>query len=221
MELNVDRNSVFVFDLDDTLYQEYSFLESSFRNISSYYVDFDSRIFEKMLDQYAQQKDVFGFLLNSWPDVFSSKTDLIQLYRNHIPEIELFPGVSNILDKIKAINCSIGLLTDGRSITQRNKIKALGLESVFDKVIVSEEFGSEKPTEKNYLVFYELNPNGKFFYFGDNLSKDFITPNGLGWDTICILDNGKNIHTQDFSLPNPYLPRHCIESYFDISLIVD
>lgn len=220
MELQIDRNSVFVFDLDDTLYQEYSFLESSFRSISSYYVNFDSCIFEKMIDQYAHQKDVFSFLLDSWPEVISSKQDLIQLYRNHVPKIELFPGVWDFLSKIKTINSKIGLLTDGRSITQRNKIDALGLNGFFDKVIISEEFGTAKPDMSNYIAFSELNPEGNFFYFGDNLSKDFVTPNSLGWETICILDNGKNIHKQDFSLPDPYLPRHCIKSFFDVSLVV-
>lgn len=41
---------------------------------------------------------------------------------------------------------------------------------------------------------------------GDNLRKDFITPNKLGWKTICLLDDGRNIHRQDFSCPEEYLP---------------
>ena len=33
-----------------------------------------------------------------------------------------------------------------------------------------------------------------------------ITPNKLGWKTICLLDDGRNIHRQDFSCPEEYLP---------------
>ena len=32
---------------------------------------------------------------------------------------------------------------------------------------------------------------------GDNLKKDFLTPNRLGWQTVCLRDDGRNIHKQD------------------------
>lgn len=35
-----------------------------------------------------------------------------------------------------------------------------------------------------------------FIYVGDNVKKDFITPNALGWKTICIKDDGRNIHSK-------------------------
>ena len=28
------------------------------------------------------------------------------------------------------------------------------------------------------------------------MEKDFIAPNKLGWTTVCLLDNGMNIHKQ-------------------------
>jgi putative hydrolase of the HAD superfamily len=34
----------------------------------------------------------------------------------------------------------------------------------------------------------------------DNVSKDFIAPNIMGWQTICLIDNGKNIHKQQFEI---------------------
>ena len=37
------------------------------------------------------------------------------------------------------------LITDGRSLTQRLKIQALGLTDLFDDILISEAMQSEKP----------------------------------------------------------------------------
>ena len=54
--------------------------------------------------------------------------------------------------------------------------------------------------------FQDKYADAEFVYIGDNLRKDFITPNKLGWKTICLLDDGRNIHRQDSSCPEEYLP---------------
>ena len=58
----------------------------------------------------------------------------------------------------------------------------------------------------------------KFYYIGDNTSKDFLTPNKLDWITICLEDDGDNIHKQDFQLDKIYLPQHRIDN---LSKVVD
>ena len=107
-------------------------------------------------------------------------------------------------------------MTDGYSVTQRNKIKALDIENIFDLIVISEEFGFEKPNPKNFEVFDKFNTIEKY-YIGDNTSKDFIAPNTLGWTTICLLDNGKNIHMQDFNKELIYLPKIKINNLFDFN----
>ena len=52
-----------------------------------------------------------------------------------------------------------------------------------------------------------------FTYVGDNPRKDFISPNALGWLTVCLKDDGRNIHKQDFtSITAQALPKKTIES---------
>lgn len=52
-----------------------------------------------------------------------------------------------------------------------------------------------------------------FTYVGDNPRKDFIAPNALGWLTVCLKDDGRNIHKQDFtSITALALPKKTIES---------
>ena len=98
--------------------------------------------------------------------------------------------------------CNLGIITDGYSIPQRNKFCALQLDRFIkeDDLIISEEFGTEKPSKKNYLFFQHKYVNADFVYVGDNIKKDFVSPNRLGWKTVCLLDDGRNIHRQDFDL---------------------
>ena len=61
------------------------------------------------------------------------------------------------------------------------------------------------------------NPSINYIYVGDNVSKDFITPNKMDWITIGIKDNGLNIHQQSISdLSEDYLPNFWIESIADL-----
>jgi putative hydrolase of the HAD superfamily len=112
-------------------------------------------------------------------------------------------------------NIILGLLTDGREVTQKNKIISLELNKYIYKknIVISESFGSEKPSVNNYLYFQQkYYDSNEFIYVGDNVSKDFIAPNQLNWITICLLDKGKNIHKQDFSFPFEYLPQYTISN---------
>lgn len=176
-----------VFDLDDTLYYELDFLKSAYKEIAQTISknNFEP-ILEQMLNLYADNEDVFGYLSlkYSFP-----KDDLLKIYREHFPEVNLRKEVREILDRLQNDDVKMGLLTDGRSLTQRNKIKALGIEKYFNKIIISEEFGSEKPDEKNYRIFLE--PGYEYYYVADNPKKDFITPNILGWHTVMIEDDEK------------------------------
>ena len=58
--------------------------------------------------------------------------------------------------------------------------------------------------------------NKKFYYIGDNTAKDFFWPNKLGWTTICIADDGRNKHKQNFGLQNDYLPDIIVDNIYDI-----
>jgi putative hydrolase of the HAD superfamily len=63
--------------------------------------------------------------------------------------------------------------------------------------------------------------NKEYVYIADNTQKDFVTPNKLGWTTICLLDNGHNIHKQNFELSKEYLPQFRINSFEEIILTND
>lgn len=205
-----------VFDLDDTLVKEIDYLKSAFKQIADFVDNDDDDLYNRIFDAYKCGADVFGDLERNYATF--SKQELLSIYRNHIPNIELIDGGREILNYCKNKGYRMGLVTDGRSITQRNKIMALDIESYFDLIIVSEELGSEKPCLNNFTPFENF--EGEKYYIGDNVSKDFIAPNTLGWNTVCLLDSGENIHKQSFNYPNINLPHFKIARLRDIIEVI-
>ena len=47
----------------------------------------------------------------------------------------------------------------------------------------------------------------EYWYIGDNLQKDFVTANRLNWKTICLMDDGNNIHSQNVNVDEIYQPQ--------------
>ncbi len=201
---------VVVFDLDDTLIYEINFLKSAYKEISQF-IDPDNSnfLYDSMILWYEQGKNVFEELLLIYPQIF--KEELLVIYRNHYPSIELNEGALEVLNYCKQNLFFLGLISDGRSITQRNKLDATGIIDFFDKIIISEEFGSEKPTLDNYEIFLKIEAE-EYYYIADNPKKDFISPNKLGWRTVCLKNKGFNIHEQNFDLAPEYLPQKQINS---------
>ena len=200
---------VICFDLDDTLYKEIDYLKSAFQEIAEYaaahchgcsdpVLVLAHKAYEMMLAAYREGGNAFE-ALNRFLGLNLPASDYLYIYRNHKPKIALSEDVVRMLDTLKVKGVRIGLITDGRSVQQRNKIEALGLSRWMDAedIVISEEFGSEKPALANYAYFMERYPEcHDFTYVGDNLKKDFIAPNHLGWQTVCLKDDGRNIHRQ-------------------------
>jgi len=209
-----------VFDLDDTLYKEIDYLKSAYRFISNQLEkEFwpAEKIYNVMLEAYNKGQNAFSVVKSTF-NVDTPIGTLLQWYRTHIPDITLPDDSKILLEYLHDKDIPIGILTDGRSVTQRNKIKALGLNRYVAEhnVVISEEFGSEKPDERNYRYFESLYPGiNKFMYVGDNPHKDFIAPNRLGWKTIGLIDDGNNIHKQEAAnkevLPGLWVARFSTE----------
>ena len=221
---------VICFDLDDTLCKEIDYLKSAYREIAEYAAEhcrgcsdpvsiLAHKAYDVMLAAYQEGQNAFD-VLNSFLGLDLPIADYLYIYRNHKPKIALCEDVVRTLDALKAEGVRIGLITDGRSVQQRNKIEALGLGRWIANadIVISEEIGSEKPALANYEYFMKRYPECKdFTYVGDNPRKDFIAPNALGWQTICLMDDGRNIHRQDFtSTPALALHKKTIESLKDL-----
>lgn len=218
MDIKVDNNTVVVFDLDDTLYNELDYLKSAYKSISLYLEPKDwKQLYSKMFSLYRCKVNVFEFVANAY-NVDIGR--LVEKYRNHQPDIQLFDGVLDVFDRIKSNKGKIGIITDGRSKTQRAKLQSLGILNYLDSIVISEEIGYEKPSLVNFKVIESSITGKDYYYIADNFKKDFIAPNSLGWKSVALIDNGKNIHYESYKhMEFEYLPQYFILNFRDLKII--
>ena len=217
------KSRVLVFDLDDTLYKELDYLKSAYLEIADLV---ESRygapkgIIDQMLRWWQNGENVFRQLIETYK-LELSVDDLLTIYRSHIPTIHLDKTVKELLDRLHQ-HAVLGIITDGRGVTQRHKVEALGLLTYMDEqnILISEETGYEKPSDRPFRQFMEHHHSRTYYYIGDNPTKDFVAPNCLGWTTICLLDDGRNIHRQDFGQPHQMLPQYRISQLTEIEKII-
>lgn len=177
---------VVVFDLDDTLYNEIDYVKSGYKKISLAFPNID-KMYDRLLDAFYRKQNAIDYVLNQ-ENMLDEKTKCLEIYRNQIPDIKLEKTIFELLNELKNSK-SLGLITDGRPNGQRAKIKALGIDELFDKIIITDELGGieyRKPNKKAFEMmkdFFECEYKD-MVYIGDNLKKDFIAPNELGMKQI-------------------------------------
>lgn len=209
--------TVFVFDLDDTLYKEIDYRLSGFRAV----VRQIERIYEVNLE-----RQLSNLIEQGSPDVLHElcvaaglptavKQTLLWTYRLHMPDIKLSEDVKAAISLIRQNAAGTAILTDGRSLTQRAKLSALGLKDFL--VYISEEYGDQKPSCLRFEAVMRDLPFKTYVYVADNPKKDFVAPNRLGWTTIGLVGTEENIHVQQTeNLPREYLPSVWVDSLRDL-----
>lgn len=212
------RRKVFVFDLDDTLYKEVDYLKSAFREIASFLESNYglSDVYDRLLEYWQNGENAFEHIINEGHLPLQVE-DLLKMYRAHRPQITLDNDTRQVLDQLHQDGV-LGIITDGRSLNQRNKMKALGLDAYFENqnLYISEETGYAKPSIEPFRSLMKRYPDSDYYYIGDNPTKDFVAPNQLGWTTVCLLDDGRNIHSQEIRLSHDDQAKYDIKNILDI-----
>ena len=168
-----------IFDLDDTLYSEKEYIRSGYKAVSRYLGGgFEERLWE-LFEVGEPPIDVVLHELGRESD----KSEVLQIYREHKPDIHLYDGVREMIIELQSRGIYIGIITDGRPSGQRNKIEALGLG--IEDVIITDALGGEqfrKPCDIAFRILqnkWRLSAS-EIVYVGDNPSKDFQAPKQLG-----------------------------------------
>ncbi len=178
-----------VFDLDDTLYSERDFVMSGYRAVARYLADTRrcslDTAFSIMVETYEKsgRHTVFPALIEQLADASLSLSELINIYRQHKPDIQLYPGYLDLLHKL-ARHYRMGIITDGLPSVQERKVHALGLRSIMDKIIYTWEYGSEKekphPLSFSLMLQHFQAEPGSALFVGDCPEKDCKGAHGVG-----------------------------------------
>lgn len=183
-----------IFDMDDTLCLERDYVKSGFRAVADHLRDAADadQVFEVMWAMFEEgvRGDTFNRLMDRFPEVAAvcDTKGLVNVYRTHNPVISLVPGMGELVETLRTRNIRIGVLSDGPLASQQAKAVALGLYQGVDAVMLTDSLGREcwKPSAEGFLrLETELGLSGsELVYVGDNVEKDFIAPNRLGWETV-------------------------------------
>lgn len=217
--------AVVAFDLDDTLYKEMDFVKSAFSAIADALGGNGcdrKEVYDAMLSAFKESRNPIDEVISGFRQPFSEK-ELVDIYRYHKPAIFLADGARDVLAWLKGQGFGLALITDGRVRTQYNKVEALHLTDYIPEkaVVVSEAAGHDKTDPDNFIAVQNLYEGaGKFVYVGDNPAKDFFQPNRLGWGTVCLKDDGRNIRPQDIDCPAEALPQYVIEDISSLPRLI-
>jgi putative hydrolase of the HAD superfamily len=203
---------VIVFDLDDTLYNEVTFVQSGFRAVANFLFKAhtiavnESYLF--MAEQLKQGRGrIFDEMLQYF-GIFSKKLVLqcLYIYRSHTPDIKLNEDAIACLERLK--DFPVYIVTDGNKLVQKKKLVALGLYNTVKFCFITHRYGvkNAKPSPHCFLKICEqekVKPQ-EVAYIGDNPHKDFVGIKALGFKTIRIMRG----HFKDVVKPAEF-EAHC------------
>ncbi len=184
---------VITFDLDDTLYDELTYVRSGFRAVASYlaqtyHLDADAvfTVAWRVLEEKGRGA-VFNETLARYGLLSQRRVaQCLTVYRNHTPDIHLFPEAERALNRFA--DQPLYLVTDGNKLVQFRKIQALGIAGRFRRLFITRRFGIHREKPSTYcferIAQLERVPFSQIFYIGDNPRKDFVGIKPLGCPTV-------------------------------------
>lgn len=190
-----------IFDLDDTLIFEKEYVKSGFwviaENLKNIINQETNNIFNNLIKLFdINPKNVFNRLFEKYNINYNQKdiNYLINIYRNHKPNIRYFPDVAPFLKYIKKNKLNCGIITDGYINTQTQKLKILKAINSFNSIIITDKLGVNyrKPHPLSFeLMKKKLKVNfNEMIYVGDNPKKDFYISHIYPIITIRIMRKG-------------------------------
>ncbi len=212
-----------VFDLDHTLYDRYGtialashtvrerfFVREGITDaeISQTWTEYDKRFVHHGLERLYTELIHSGIFVEPFPtldDMIALHYDTYTAYA--VPYSFAIPTV----EALKKRGFKVGLITNGRSYVQRKKIEMLGMEGLFDEIIVGGEFGLQKPHAE---IFYEMArrfgvESCEMMYVGDNPVNDVKGSADAGCVPVWV-------KTTPWNFPDMPRPHLCVDTAEDV-----
>lgn len=212
------RKICVAFDLDDTLFKERDYVKTGWRAVAEAYAHVTDKTADELYALMSSTPDAFDALL-ALPAIRRANlqiADFLTVYRAHRPTLTLPSDTETALRQLTEKGVAVAIITDGRTLTQRNKIEALGLDKLIppENILISEEVGSDKLTPGPFECLMRRQLADRYYMVGDNPIKDFYHPNLLGWTSVMLRDRaGINVPSQSLDDKEPdYWPQIFIDN---------
>lgn len=188
---------IVVFDMDDTLYVETTYVQSGFQAVCTWLTEafgIDSRdalrVMNAVLHAEGRGK-VFDRVLTEYG--LFNRTNVrkcLTAYRLHQPQIVLDEATLPCFERLR-VEFPLYLVTDGNKVVQANKVEALGLDEWMRFCYITHRYGRYHSKPSPY-VFHKICAREQVapqdvIYVGDNPHKDFIGIKKEGFRTVRIM----------------------------------
>ncbi len=187
------KRSVLVFDLDDTLYPELSYVHSGFRAVAAFLSPLLGAPAETLAASMIAEEaahgrgQVFDSVLRQhgrWSKALVAAC--LRAYRQHQPEISLFPDAERALARFAGQ--PLYIVTDGHKEVQARKVAALGMDKRVRHAYLTNRYGRHRAKPNPHVFQLICQREGvspaDVTYVGDNVKKDFVGIKPLGFNTV-------------------------------------
>ncbi len=215
-ESDMAETLMFVFDVDDTLYLR---SEPYLRTFRRFFGEEERAAVdeEALLASGTRYKDEFywrrergeitmdgmltGRTLFTMRSVGISLTesearDFERLYTENLKTIRMLPPFRDLLTEFAAAGVNMGILTNGPSDRQREKIRALGADRLIPEgnILVSGDVGTAKPDPGIFRAFEARTgfPPERILMTGDAYSTDISGADSAGWRAVWLNLRGED-----------------------------
>lgn len=215
----------FIFDIDDTVYDQLKpfrqAFDKNFQRYSSIPITklylfsrkFSDALFDKTEKGEVKLEDMQSYRIIKAFEMFDIQITQEQAtkfqndYQNFQKNIGLLEDIRKTLDYCKEQNVVLGIISNGPSEHQRSKIKQLNLERWVPKqnIFISDELKIAKP-DVRIFKYVQNNLNilpESTYYIGDSYENDMIGAKKAGWKAIW--SNRRNHYQTDTSWKPDYV----------------
>lgn len=219
-----------VFDLDHTLFDRYATFKEMILNTPYSELPFKESLSKEQIIDLMIYADKH-YIYYGWDRVIeyyksanclSSAADTDSFFNKYIAPMFLkfavpFDYAIPTLNTLKSMGLKIGLITNGSIKVQSRKLEMLKLDNIFDRVLISEEVGENKPHRKPFDVMAQrLNlPANEIAYAGDNPINDIMGAQNAGYLPIWVKTVG------DYNMPALQMPEYQVETVKGIPDIIN
>lgn len=195
------------FDVDDTLYDQLEPFSRAFHQVYGASAEpslceeiyrlsriYSDQVFDEAQAGHMTMEDMYVYRISyalrdcHLPTTRAQALQFQTAYATYQQEITLIPEMAAVLDWCRSHTQTLGIITNGPTTHQKEKIRALGLTRWIapDHIFVSEEMQVSKPDVRLFhLVQAQLHLDpARTWYIGDSFQNDVIGAKRAGWKAI-------------------------------------
>ncbi|MCE2456351.1 MAG: HAD family hydrolase [Dehalococcoidia bacterium] len=157
-------------------------------------------------------RDFYVRMLEIWPGCFPSVEAALEAHSVAVPDcVSVDRGTEVMLRDLKVAGVPVGVVTNGPTEMQWAKVRNAGVADLVRAVVVSEEFGANKPDPAIFhhaLSLIGASP-AETLFVGDNTVADIGGASGIGMRTAW-MSHGRSWVIDSYS------PDHVVDDVWDV-----